>query len=99
MKKQEFEVRLFKALAHPIRLEIVNKLLAGSLCVCELFDDSEFSQPNTSQHLKILRDAGVLDSAKEGSRIIYSIRHPEIKKLVSLSGEIVTLELKKLLEE
>ena len=99
MKKVELEARFLKALAHPVRLDIVKKLKAGSRCVCELFDESEFSQPNVSQHLRILKDAGVLESHKDGNRTIYGIKHDKITRLLELAGEITKTELRSLLEE
>ena len=44
----DMEAQVFKAPAHPVRLAIVHKLKNGSKCVCELFDENGFSQPNGS---------------------------------------------------
>lgn len=59
---------LAKALADPIRLQIVDVLRkhAGEVCVCELVPLFDVSQPTLSHHLKKLRDAGVIDSVKRG---------------------------------
>lgn len=90
------EMNVFKALAHPIRLKIMKNLRAKVYCVCEMNEDVEFSQSNLSQHLKILRDAGLVISKKEGLRINYYIKNQEIFKLIDSVEEIVAKQIKAL---
>lgn len=90
------EVNVFKALAHPIRLKIVKNLRDKVYCVCEMNEDVEFSQSNLSQHLRVLRDAGIVISKKEGLRINYYIKNPDIFKVVDAVEEIVTIQIKAL---
>lgn len=94
--KDEFIVRIFKALAHPIRLRIVKTLLEGSKCVCELNQIVEFSQPNLSQHLKILKDAGIVEAEKVGLNIHYKIKSETVKELLEDAEELVIDMLKEL---
>lgn len=82
MDLENLEVSIFKALAHPIRLKIIKKLSERIYCVCEMNEDVEFSQSNLSQHLKILRDAGIVYCRKEGMRINYYIKDSDILKVV-----------------
>jgi ArsR family transcriptional regulator len=89
-------VRIYKALAHPIRIKIVRTLRDGPLCVCTLNENVEFSQSNLSQHLKILKDAGVLKSDKDGIRILYSIKDDEIKTLLDITDKIIRNEIAKM---
>ncbi|TDT69228.1 ArsR family transcriptional regulator [Hypnocyclicus thermotrophus] len=90
MDLNELEVKFFKALAHPIRIKIVKKLLFGELCVCDLNDDIDFSQSNLSQHLKILKDARIVTSRKEGLKVHYSIENLEkIRKSFQLIEELI----------
>lgn len=89
MNTEQMQVNIFKALGHPIRLKIVKKLLPCAKCVCELNDDIEFSQSNLSQHLKILRDAGVLESHRDGLKIIYTVCHKDIEKLITTTEKII----------
>src|SRR5438093_7606719 len=64
----------FKALADPTRIAIVNRLAgAGEVCVCELVDDFELSQPTLSHHLKILRESGLVDSRRRGTWAYYRL--------------------------
>lgn len=89
MNQQEISVRIFKALGHPIRYKIVKFLYDGPKCVCKLNEDIEFSQANLSQHLKILKQAGILSSEKIGMNIHYKISSEEIKNIIDSVDKLV----------
>ena len=93
MTIEEMYVRIYKALAHPIRIKIVRMLRDGPQCVCILNENVEFSQSNLSQHLKILKDAGILKTEKDGIRILYSIKDEEVKNLLETTGKIIKNEI------
>jgi len=93
MTLEDMYVRIYKALAHPIRIKIVRTLRDGPLCVCTLNENVEFSQSNLSQHLKILKDAGILKSEKDGIRILYSIKDDEVKNLLDVTEKIIKNEI------
>jgi len=82
-------VRIFKALGHPIRYDIVKFLLDEPKCVCELNENIEFTQSNLSQHLRILKDAGILKSEKHGLQIFYSVTNDEIRKLIQNADNVI----------
>jgi len=63
----------YKALGDEIRLKILNMLSEQEMCVCEIFDKLDISQPAVSHHLKILRQAGLVKDSKEGKWIYYSL--------------------------
>jgi ArsR family transcriptional regulator, arsenate/arsenite/antimonite-responsive transcriptional repressor len=64
----------FKALADPTRVAIVNQLSAADeVCVCNLVDAFELSQPTISHHLRILREAGLVESARRGTWVYYRL--------------------------
>src|SRR6266540_1955299 len=64
----------FKALADPTRVAIVNALSAANeVCVCNLTATFELSQPTISHHLKILREAGLVESARRGTWAYYRL--------------------------
>jgi ArsR family transcriptional regulator len=64
----------FKALADPTRIAIVNRLAgAGEVCVCELVGDFELSQPTVSHHLRLLREAGLVESSRRGTWAYYRL--------------------------
>ena len=64
-----------KALGDPIRLQLVDVLRkhAGKVCVCELVPLFDLSQPTVSHHLKVLRDAGIVDSERKGLWAYYYV--------------------------
>jgi len=93
MAIEEMYVRIYKALAHPIRIKIVRMLRDGPQCVCILNENVEFSQSNLSQHLKILKNAGILKTEKDGIRILYSIKDEEVKNLLEITGRIIKNEI------
>ena len=64
-----------KALGDPIRLQLVDVLRkhAGKVCVCELTPLFEVGQPTVSHHLKVLRDAGIVDSERQGLWAYYYV--------------------------
>jgi ArsR family transcriptional regulator len=66
---------LAKAIADPVRLQLVDVLRkhAGKVCVCELVPLFDLSQPTVSHHLKVLRDAGIVDSERRGLWAYYYV--------------------------
>ncbi len=64
---------LFKALGEPTRLKIIKLLAARDLCVCDLEEIMQISQPRISQHLKVLKYAGLVNERKDGQRSICSL--------------------------
>lgn len=73
-----------KALAHETRVLIVVKLSdVESKCVCNLQEELKMSQSNLSQHLKILKEADILNSEKIGGWVHYSLKNKEITKLLN----------------
>lgn len=65
-----------KAMAHPTRLAILESLLRGEQCVCELVEMLELEQAIISKHLRVLKDAGLTVSYKKGLNIFYSLACP-----------------------
>jgi ArsR family transcriptional regulator len=64
----------FKALSDPTRVAIVNRLTgADEVCVCDLTAAFELSQPTVSHHLKVLRDAGLVESSRRGTWAYYRL--------------------------
>ena len=66
-------VPLFKALCNSTRAQIMEFLLSGERCVCEMTGPLDLSQPLVSHHLGLLRDAGLVNMRDEGARTYYSI--------------------------
>jgi len=68
--------RLFKALGDETRLRIVALLAHGELCVCHLVAALDLAQPTASRHLAVLRNAGVVDTRRNGSWVYYRLIEP-----------------------
>jgi len=82
-KQKDLAVK-FKALAHPARVKLVQDLLKKELCVGEIQKSLSISQPNVSQHLRILKNAGVVTGRRDKNRICYSIEDERIKQAFEL---------------
>ena len=69
MKAADPEVQLLQAMADPVRLSIVRQLAAGddAVCACDFTECCTVSQPTVSHHLKVLRDAGVVTTRRQGT--------------------------------
>ena len=78
-KQKELSVK-FKALAHPARVKLFQDLLKKECCVGEIQECLSISQPNVSQHLRILKEAGVVTGRRDKNRICYSIEDEKIKQ-------------------
>jgi len=91
MYEQLFQLhaQLLKALAHPRRLEIIHLLRDQELCVSDIYEMLDLPQANISQHLMILRDAGALETKRDGKQIIYGIANPKILKASDLLREVL----------
>jgi ArsR family transcriptional regulator len=74
-----------KALGDPIRLQLVDVLRkhAGKVCVCELVPLFDVAQPTLSHHLKKLREAGIVDSERQGLWAYYYVRSEALEELTS----------------
>lgn len=63
----------FRVLGHPIRIKLLEDLMKKECCVGEIQKCLSVSQPNTSQHLKILKEAGIIEARREKNKICYRI--------------------------
>ena len=86
----ELQAELCKTLANPKRLEILEILKEHSeISVNELADLLEIPKANTSQHLAVLRQAGVVATRKDGINVFYSLRSTKISEACSLTRQIL----------
>ena len=72
---------LLKALADPLRLQVIEALGGGERCVCDLTSDLGLAQSKLSFHLKVLKEAGLLADRQEGRWIYYRLRPEAIEDL------------------
>ncbi len=84
-KKYLKDSELLKALAHPVRLKILEGLLESDGCnVNEIVEKLNTPQPTISQHLKTLKINGILSSRKEGVKICYKVSDKRIAKIIKI---------------
>jgi DNA-binding transcriptional ArsR family regulator len=88
MSKSNDTVDVFKALMHPARLSILEILHDGEQCVCHLEAVLGYRQAYISQHLMVLREAGLVEDRRDGSRIFYRVENPEVFELIESANKI-----------
>jgi len=74
----------FKALSHPVRLQIVDMLREGELCVCHIEAALGKRQAYISQQLMALREAGVVESRRDGLQVYYWIADAQVEAMLDL---------------
>lgn len=81
-----------KALSSPTRLRIVRLIHrgGGEICVCEFMEHLDLSQPTISHHLKVLREAGLVASRKDGTFVYHRIEDAAFAGLSSLMNRLAT---------
>jgi DNA-binding transcriptional ArsR family regulator len=84
MSAYERGSELLKAIAHPVRIEIIARLKADGCNVSEIQKNLGLPQSTVSQHLKILRNAGVLSSRREGNKVCYTIEKKEVLEIIRI---------------
>jgi len=83
-----------KTLASPKRLEILNALKSGEKTVSELVKILGAPKANVSQHLAVMRHAGILKSRRNGVSIYYSVANPKVIKACILMREVLTEQMR-----
>lgn len=80
------EIKLLKALGDETRMKILQCLLDGEKCACAVVPSIGKAQPTVSQHLKILEEAGVLESRRDGVNIWYKLKSKEAGQIMKILG-------------
>lgn len=78
---------LYKTLGQPARLTILLAIGSGEACVCHLEAALKFRQAYISQHLMALREAGLVESRREGRNIYYRLRDPGLLDVIRVTGD------------
>ncbi len=79
--------KVFKALGDPVRLRLLSMIASrqgGEVCVCEMTPAFEVSQPTISHHLKLLRQAGLIDCERRGTWVYYWLLPEALAKLAAV---------------
>jgi len=90
----EKQAQIAKAVAHPLRIGIVDFLKDGEQCVCDIAEHVGSERSNVSRHLSTMVAAGVLKSRKEGLKVIYELRTPCICEFFSCVTEVLKEQAK-----
>jgi DNA-binding transcriptional ArsR family regulator len=85
---QAFKAAFFRALAHPVRIRILELLVTGERSVQELQEALGVDQPVVSQQLAVLRSTNIVAGRKEGVSVRYSVRDPLIADLLKIARRI-----------
>lgn len=85
----EWQARLCKAFAHPARLQILDLLGTGEQGVSDLQETLGISKTRISQHLTILKSAGVLSSRRNGKQVLCSLAIPEVKQACQMIRKVL----------
>jgi len=72
----ELKAEIIQAAGHPIRLAVIEFLSRGEQCVCDIVEHVGAQRSNVSRHLSVMLKAGVLESRKDGLKVIYKLRTP-----------------------
>ena len=83
-----FRADIFQALAHPVRIKILRLLRPGEKSVTELQEAIGLESSVTSQHLATLRSKNLVVARKEGAKVFYSVRDPQVYQLLDSAREI-----------
>ncbi|MDD3269579.1 MAG: metalloregulator ArsR/SmtB family transcription factor [Syntrophomonadaceae bacterium] len=89
---------MFKALGEPTRLTMVKLLATRELCVCDLEEIMQISQPRISQHLKVLKYAGLVNERKEGQRRICSLNTALLNQTLTGFADFISKPLEEIPE-
>src|SRR5262249_61965942 len=87
-KLSNFKAEFFKALAHPLRISILDALRQGELTVNEISRKFTVEPANASQQLAVLRNKNIVTGRKEGSNVFYSVIDQTVFKLFDVAKEI-----------
>lgn len=94
--KLELSSEILRALAHPLRLQIVAFIDQNKrINVNKIYNTLKLEQSITSQHLKILRDAEILETKRTGKYIFYSLNYPRIERSTIAVNNFLALQSKK----
>ena len=88
-----FTAEFFKALSHPLRVKVLDTLRVGEVGVNELSAKLKVEQTTLSQQLAVLRKSNIVVGRKEGQNVFYSVRDPEIFRLLDVARRIFNNQL------
>ncbi|MCF7956875.1 MAG: metalloregulator ArsR/SmtB family transcription factor [Phycisphaerae bacterium] len=88
-KLYELKAEIIQAVAHPIRLAIIEYLVDGEQCVCDIIEHVGAQRSNVSRHLSVMLRSGVVESRKDGLKMIYSLKTPCIVNFLGCIEDVL----------
>jgi ArsR family transcriptional regulator len=88
------QAEIIKAVAHPLRIAILDVLKDGEQCVCDIAKYVGSERSNVSRHLSVMVGAGVLECRKEGLKVIYRLKTPCVLKFLSCITDVLRRQIK-----
>ena len=85
----EKQAEIAKAIAHPLRIAVVNFLKDGEQCVCDIAEHVGSERSNVSRHLSVMSNASLLEYRKEGLKVIYKLKTPCILDFFSCVSRVL----------
>jgi len=89
MQLYKYRADILKSLSHPVRLAIVDFIADGEKCVCDIVEFLGEKQSSVSRHLATLRNAGIVETRKDGLQVFYSLNTPCINGFFNCVDNII----------
>ncbi len=90
----ERQAEIAKAVAHPLRVAVIDFLKDGERCVCQIAEHLGSERSNVSRHLSVMVGAGVLTCRKEGLKVFYALRTPCVAEFLACATRVVKHQAK-----
>ena len=90
----EKQAEIAKAISHPLRIAVVDFLKDGQQCVCDIAEHVASERSNVSRHLSLMVTAGILESHKDGLKVMYKLKTPCILDFFSCITACLKQQLK-----
>jgi ArsR family transcriptional regulator len=94
-EEAEIRARIIKAMAHPVRLMVIEFLKKGDRSFSEIFDLFRLDKSTISKHLLVLKEAGIVSSRKDGTDMIYRLVVPCVTDFFSCVTAVIESNVKK----
>jgi ArsR family transcriptional regulator len=94
MEESEQLAKVFRTLMHPARLDILDILREGEQCVCHMEAHLGYRQAYISQHLTVLREAGLVEDRRDGWNIFYHVSEPKVFQLIDQAQAMLGMPTK-----
>jgi ArsR family transcriptional regulator len=86
---------VLRALAHPLRLAVVDYLRDGEQCVCDIADHVGSERSNVSRHLSLMLKAGIVECRKDGLRVLYRLKTPCVLSFFDCVSDVLREQLER----